>query len=314
MKRSPLTIVIALLLIAIFGLMLFVFQVRQSEVAVVTLFDKMESGSVRTNPGPHLKLPWPIERVYTLDQRVHTLDTEAADKLEQITLPDQSIVLLLTYVGWRISDPARFFQNFENGSMIQAETNLQGIIRSAKLEVAGSHNFSDFLSADPNQIKLTQIEKEMLDKARQKVAAGNYGIEIKFVQIKSIELPANVSETVFNRMKAERNKLADAIKADADRQSMAKRAEADSEATAILGEADAKVKEIRGEGEQAMIQSLQVMGQNPELAKFLMNLSMMGDVGKDKTTWILNHNTTGLELLQAKPSQAATNTPAPTHD
>jgi membrane protease subunit HflC len=217
-------------------------------------------------------------------------------------------------VGWRISDPARFFQNFENGSMIQAETNLQGIIRSAKLEVAGSHNFSDFLSADPNQIKLTQIEKEMLDKARQKVAAGNYGIEIKFVQIKSIELPANVSETVFNRMKAERNKLADAIKADADRQSMAKRAEADSEATAILGEADAKVKEIRGEGEQAMIQSLQVMGQNPELAKFLMNLSMMGDVGKDKTTWILNHNTTGLELLQAKPSQAATNTPAPTHD
>ena len=76
----------------------------------------------------------------------------------------------------------------------------------------------------------------------------------------------------------------------------------------------AKAKEIRGEGEQAMIQSLQVMGQNPELARFLMNLSMMGDVGKDKTTWILNHNTTGLELLQAKPSQAATNAPAPAHN
>ncbi|MGA2556436.1 MAG: protease modulator HflC [Verrucomicrobiota bacterium] len=314
MKRSPLTIVIALLLIAVFGLMLFVFQVRQSEVAVVTLFDKMESSGVRTNPGPHLKWPWPIERVYTLDQRVHGLDMEAEDKLEPITLPDQNIVLLLTYVGWRISDPARFFQNFENGSMIQAETNLQSIIRSAKLEVAGHHNFSDFLSADTNQIKFTQIEQEMLGKAREKVAAGKYGIEIKFMQIKSIELPATVSEDVFTRMKAERNKLADAIKADAESQSTAIRAKADSEATKLLAEADAKAKEIRGEGQQAMVQSLEIMAQNAELAKFLMSLTTLEDVGKEKTTWILNHNTTGLELLQAKPTPAGTNAPVPSHD
>lgn len=314
MKRSPLTIVIAVLLMAIFGLMLFVFQVRKSEVAVVTLFDKMESSGVRTNPGPHLKWPWPIERVYTLDQRVHSLDLEAADKLEPITLPDQNIILLLTYVGWRISDPARFFQNFENGSMLQAETKLQSIIRSAKLEVAGNHNFSDFLSADTNQIKFTQIEQQMLDKAREKAAAGNYGIEIKFVQIKSIELPDTVSQDVFNRMKAERNKLADAIRADAESQATAIRTKADSEATKLLAEADAKAKEIRGEGQQAMVQSLQIMAQNAELAKFLLNLTTLEDVGKEKTTWILNHNTTGLELLQAKPSPAATNAPIPSHD
>ena len=126
MKRSPLTIVVAPLLIAIFGLMLFVFQVRQSEVAVVTLFDKMESDGVRTNPGPHLQWPWPIERVYKLDQRVHSLDLEAEDKLEPVTLPDQNIILLLTYVGWRISDPAKFFPKFENGSITRRGNQFAG--------------------------------------------------------------------------------------------------------------------------------------------------------------------------------------------
>ncbi len=148
MKRSPLTIIVALLLIAIFGLMLFVFQVRQSEVAVVTLFDKMETDNTRTNPGPHLQWPWPVERVYKLDQRVHSLE----DKLEPVTLPDQNIIQLGTYVGWRISDPASFFQKFESGSISKAEEQLEAMVRSAKLEVAGNHNFSDFLSADPTQM------------------------------------------------------------------------------------------------------------------------------------------------------------------
>jgi membrane protease subunit HflC len=314
MKRSPLTLLVAFLLIAIFGLMLFVFQVRQSEVAVVTLFDRMETDNARTNPGPHLQWPRPIERVYKLDQRVHSLDMEAEDKLEPVTLPDQNIILLLTYTGWRISDPAKFFQNFENGSMIQAKTNLQGIVRSAKLEVASRHVFSDFLSADPSQMKFTQIEKEILDRVRARADAGKYGIEIKFVQIKSIELPASVSQTVFDRMKAERNKLADAIKADADRRSIEIRSDADSAASKLLSEADARAKDIRGEGQQAMVESLRVMAQNPEFAKFLMNLDMLEELSKDKTTWILDHNTTGLELLQAKPPAAVTNAPVPLHD
>ncbi len=115
-------------------------------------------------------------------------------------------------------------------------------------------------------------------------------------------------------MKAERNKLADAIRADAESQATAIRTKADSEATKLLAEADAKAKEIRGEGQQAMVQSLQIMAQNAELAKFLLNLTTLEDVGKEKTTWILNHNTTGLELLQAKPPPAATNAPIPSHD
>jgi membrane protease subunit HflC len=295
MKRSPLTIVVALLLIAIFGLMLFVFQVRKSEVAVVTLFDKMEPGGVQTNPGPHLQWPWPIERVYKLDQRVHSLE----DKLEPITLPDQNFIMLLTYAGWRISDPAQFFPKFENGSIPAAESQLESIVRTAKSEVAGRHNFSDFLSADPGQIKFTQIENEILEKARQKVADGKLGIEIKFVQIKSIELPSSVSQNVFDRMKKERDKLAAAIRADAQYRSTQITTEADNEASLLLSQAAARSKEIRGEGQYAMVQSLQIMNQKPDFAKFLMNLDLLEELSKDKTTWILDPSTTGLELLQA---------------
>jgi membrane protease subunit HflC len=305
MKRSPLTIVVAALLAAIFGLMLFVFQVRQSEVAVVTLFDKMETDCARTNPGPHFQWPWPIERVYKLDQRVQGLDE---DKLEQLTLPDQNVIMLETYVGWRISDPAKFFPNFEKGSIAIAVTNLQGIVRSSKDEVASRHKFSDFLSADQSQMKLTNIENEILDVARQKVANGNYGIEIKFVQIKSIELPSAVSDSVFDNMKAERSKLVAEIKYDAQAQSNKITSEADSQASRLLADADARALEIRGQGLEAMVHSLQVMSNNPDFAKFLMDLQVLKDLSKDKSTWILDSSSRGLGLLQnVKPP--ATNAP-----
>ena len=313
MKRSPLTIVVALLLMAIFGLMLFVFQVRKSEVAVVTFWDRMELDNTRTNPGPHLQWPWPIERVYKLDSRVHSLE----DNLEQLTLPDNTSVMLGTYVGWRINDPARFFPKFENGSVAEAEKQLVGIVRSAKSEVAGRHVFSDFLSTDQSQLKLTQIENAILQSARGKVASSNYdyGIEIRFVQIKNIELPTAVSQTVFDRMKQERNKLASAIKSDADSRSSVIRSDADSAALTLLAEAEARAKEIRGEGQLAMVQSLKVMDQNPAFARFLMDLDMLEELSKDKTTWILDHNTTGLELLQAaKPPGPASNAAVPAHN
>lgn len=311
MKRSPLTIVVALLLIAIFGLMLFVFQVRQSEVAVVTFFEKMETGGVQTNPGPHLQWPWPMERVYKLDERIHSLE----DKSDPITLPDQNLIQLRTFVGWKISDPAKFFQKFENGSVVKAEEQLQGMVRSAKLDVASQHNFSDFLSADPNQIKLTNIENEILQNARQKLVVGDYGIQIEFVQFENLELPTTVSQAVFDRMKAERSKLVIAISSSATEQSIKIKSQADKEASKLLADADARAKEIRGEGQSAMIQSLQVMAQRPEFAKFLMDLDMMEELSKDKTTWILDHNTRGLELLQsANPTGAVTNAPVPAHN
>src|SRR5271156_6432700 len=108
MKRSPITIVVAAILILIFGLLLFVYQVRKSEVAVVTFFGKIDH--VKDSPGPGLQLPWPIEKVYKLDQRIQNFE----DKFEETKLSDQNIIFLLVYVGWSIDDPRQFFPKFTN--------------------------------------------------------------------------------------------------------------------------------------------------------------------------------------------------------
>src|SRR5580704_1079138 len=180
MNRKPLTLAVAFVLLLIFGLMLFVYQVRLSEVAVITFFGKVVR--VKTSPGPGLRLPSPIERVFKLDQRIQNF--EGKGKFEEIKLHDQSIILLSVYVGYRISDPTNFFLKW-NGSIAEAEKALDDVVRNSKNEVAGRHDFADFISTS-GQMKFPQIEKEILTEVQKRVSTNQYGVEMKFVQIQKI--------------------------------------------------------------------------------------------------------------------------------
>jgi len=306
MKRSRLTIAVAFVLIVIFGLLLFVYQVRKSEVAVVTLFGKVDH--VKDTPGPGFRLPWPIENVYKLDQRIQNFE----GKFEQVKLPDQNLIFLLVYVGWRIDDPALFFPRFTNGSVAAAQGNLEDLVRSAKNEVAGQHRFSDFISADEKQMKLAQIEREILDKVRQQVKDLNYGMDIKFVQIKKIGLPESVTQNVFDRMQAEREYYSAQIRSLGEEESSKIRSAADSTAAKLLSDADAQAYAIRAAGEAQMIKSLQVLQQNPELAAFNMQITALTQLLKEKATLVLDQSTSPLNLLQPVQPQkdASTNAPA----
>jgi membrane protease subunit HflC len=299
MKRSRLTIAVAFVLIVIFGLLLFVYQVRKSEVAVVTFFGKVDH--VKETPGPGFRLPWPIENVYKLDQRIQNFE----GKFEEVKLPDQNLIFLLVYVGWRIDDPAQFFPKFTNGSVTAAQGYLEDLVRSAKNEVAGQHPFSDFISTDEKQMKFGQIENEILQKVRQQAKDQNYGIDIKFVQIKKIGLPESVTQNVFDRMQAERETYTSQIRSLGESESTKIKSAADRDAANLLSDADAQAYKIRGEGEAQMIKSLQVLQQNPELADFNMQITALKDLLKDKATLILDQSTSPLNLLQ--PIQPQTN-------
>ncbi len=299
MKRSRLTIAVAFVLIVIFGLLLFVYQVRKSEVAVVTLFGKVNH--VKDTPGPGFRLPWPIENVYKLDQRIQNFE----GKFEQVKLPDQNLVFLLVYVGWRIDNPAQFFPRFTNGSVAAAQGYLEDLVRSAKNEVAGQHPFSDFISTDEKQMKFAQIESEILQKVRQQAKDLNYGIDIQFVQIKKIGLPESVTQNVFDRMAAERETYTSRIRSLGESEATKIKSAADRDAANLLSDADAQAYKIRGEGEAQMIKSLEVLQQNPELADFNMQLTALKDLLKEKATLILDQSTSPLNLLQ--PIQPQTN-------
>jgi modulator of FtsH protease HflC len=300
MKRKPLTLAIAVVLLIIFGLMLFVYQVRLSEVAVVTFFGKI--AQVNTNAGPGLRLPYPIEKVFKLDQRIQNF--EGRDKLEEIKLHDQNIILLSVYVGYRISDPTNFFTKFLNGSIPVAEGVLNDLVRSSKLEVAGRHDFADFISTDPQQMKFTQIEKEILDEVQRRVNTNNYGVEIKFIEIQKIGLPESVTANVFDRMTAERQYYISQIQSQGELESTRIKSAADSTAAKLLYDADAQAFTIRGEGEAQMMKSLEVLQQNPNLATFNMQIAAMEQFLKKKTTLVLDLSTSPLQWLQmAEPAK-----------
>lgn len=292
MKRNPITITVGAVLLLIFGLLLFVFQVRQSQVAVVTTFGKPTRDIM--DPGPYFKLPWPIQKVHKLDQRVQSLES----KFEETLTTDGFNLLVQVYVGWTISEPKVFFPKFASGSVGEAEKTLESLVRSVKNEVVGRHPFSHFISTDEKELQFTAIEKEMLDKVREQVRTNQYGVDVKFLGVKKLGLPESVTKTVFARMESERQVLVSEIQAKGEAKAITTRADADRESAEVLSKAEAEATRIRGEGEARAAQSFAVFNQNTNLANLLFKLRTLETMLKDKSTLVLDPNTPGLDLLR----------------
>jgi membrane protease subunit HflC len=293
MKKNPLNMAIGALLIIIFGLLLFLFQVRTSEVAVVTTFGKPTRQI--TNAGLYAKAPWPIQKVHKLDKRIQNFES----KFDEAFTPDGYNLLVSVYAGWRISEPAAFFPKFAGGSVTNAgERALQEIVRDAKSAVIGQHPFSHFISVNENEMKFVDIEKEILQRVQSRLQANNYGIEIVFLGIKKLGLPESVTAEVFKRMTEERNVLVSAIEREGEGRASKIRAEANRDAAMLVSDAEAKALKIKGEAESKAAESLQTMNQEPELANFLLRLSGLENLLRDRTTLILDENTSPLDLLK----------------
>src|SRR5471032_3406391 len=139
MKKNLLTIIIGAVLVVIFGLLLFVFQVRQSEVAVVTTFGRPVQNI--TEPGAYFKWPWPVQNVYKFDKRIQNFE----DKFNETQTKDYVMLIVTVYTGWEISDAKEFYPKFL-GSVPAAQRALDGMLRNAKNAVVASHNLSDFVN------------------------------------------------------------------------------------------------------------------------------------------------------------------------
>src|SRR5688572_31517796 len=155
MKRNALTLVVGVILLIIFFLLLFTFQVRQTEIVVVTTFAKPSATPI-DKPGLYFKWPLPIQKVYRFDKRIHNFE----DNYEQMPTADGHALLASVYVGWTIEQPREFFNSFPAGSPSAAEPQLKSLVRSVKQAIIGGHRFSDFVSSNPQQVKFVEIEQE----------------------------------------------------------------------------------------------------------------------------------------------------------
>ena len=289
MKRNALTLTIGSLLLLIFVLLLFFFQVRQGEIALMTTFGKPTRDIA--DPGLYLKWPWPIQKVQKFDKRIQNLE----DKFEETQTQDGINVVVSVYAGWTISNPKIFRERF-NDSVQRAQIDLEGLVRSAKNAVVGQHLFSHFISTTEKDLKFVEIEAEIL-KVIQPTAKNNYGIDVVFVGIKRLGLPESITQKVFDRMKEERNRFVQKLQADGESQSITIRSTADRERADILSQADSEATRIRGEAEREAAKYYAVFEKNPELAVLLLKLSALEQSLKDRSTLILDRKTPPFDLL-----------------
>jgi membrane protease subunit HflC len=299
MKRNLLTIIVGAVLVVIFALLLFIFQVRQSEVAVVTTFGK-PTGTY-DKPGAYLKWPWPIQKVYKFDQRIQDFQ----DKFSENYTADSITLLTSVYVGWKISDAGQFLREFTGGSVPAAQTMLESMLRSAKSAVVGKHPLSDFVNTDPQKLQFKQIENEIESTVQDELLTNNCGIHIEFLGLKQLGLPESVTQTVFDRMKSERQVLISRAQYEGEAEAQKIRANADREANETLANARAQATRIQGEGEAEAAKTLPVFQENPELANFLLRVNALQQSLNQKSTLIFDQRTPPFDLFGG----ISTNTP-----
>ena len=290
-KKNPLTLLVGTLLLLIFVALLFCFQVRTTEVAVVTTFGKF-SRSI-TEPGLYLRAPLPIQKIYKFDNRLQNFER----KFEQTTTKDAKNLLITVFIGWKVSEPKVFLERF-NGDTLKAEQSLENLVRNAKNAVIGSYNFGDLISPDPKQVKFDAVEADILKELKAS-AQTTYGVSVELVGIKQLGLPESITGKVFERMRAERDRLVKQFNGEGEAKSLEIRSDANRKRDELLAKADADSLRILGEAEAAASKDYAVFEQKPDLAVFLLQLKALVGSLKDRTTLVLDEKIPPLNLLNA---------------
>jgi modulator of FtsH protease HflC len=302
MNRNLLTIVIGAVLVVIFALLLFVFQVRQSEVAVVATFGK-PTGQPYDKPGAYFKWPWPVQKVYRYDQRVQNFE----DKYSQTLTADSSMLLTSVYVGWKISDAGQFLRIFPGDSSVSlpnAQGKLEGMLRTAKQGVIGQHALPDFVNADPKALKFDAIEREIEQSVQSQLRTNNYGIQLEFLGFKKIGLPESVTQTVFDRMKSERTVLISLAENTGKSDAQKIQSAADAESARTIASAQAAATRLRAEGEAAAAKTLPIFEQNPDLAIFLLRIDAIKQSLNQRSTLFFDERIMPFDLFSHLPTNA----------
>jgi modulator of FtsH protease HflC len=247
-------------LIVLSVLMSTLFVVDQRQFAIV--FALGEVKKVINEPGLHFKLPPPFQNVLFLDKRILTFDTPEADRF--ITAEKKNI-LVDAYVKWRILDPRLYFVSF-TGDERRTQDRMSQIIKAALNDEITKRTVREVISGERNLV-MSAIHKKVTDEAKQ------IGVEIIDVRLKRVDYVEQINNSVYDRMKAERVRVANELRSTGAAESEKIRADADRQRTVILAETYREAENIRGDGDAKASQIYgQAFGQNPEFYKFYRSL------------------------------------------
>ncbi len=251
------------LVAVVIGLMIFystIFIVDQRQYAIV--FALGEVKQVISEPGLHFKLPPPFQNVIFLDKRILTIDSPDADRF--ITAEKMNI-LVDAFVKWRITEPRLYYVSF-GGEERRAQDRMSQIVKAALNDEITKRTVREVISGERGKV-MEAIRKKVADESKQ------IGVEIIDVRLKRVDYVDQINDSVYERMKAERARVANSSRSKGAAESEKIRADADKRRTVILAEAYNKAENIRGQGDAKASQIYaEAFGQNPEFYKFYRSL------------------------------------------
>jgi membrane protease subunit HflC len=269
MKQLSMILVAAVLFVASNS----VYVVNQWETGVVFRLGEIVKADVE--PGLHLKTPF-INNVRKFDARLQTLDSAP----ERYLTSEKKNLEVDSFVKWRIKDVEKFFTTM-NGDNRLAGMRLAQIVKDGLRAEFGNRTVKEVISGERVEIA-GKIQKSTA------AAADSFGIEIEDVRIKRIDLAKDVSESVYRRMEAERNRVAKDLRSKGAESAEKIRADADRQRSVILAEAYSEAEVIRGQGDaQAADIYAKAYNKDPEFYAFYRSINAYQQAFKDKSDVLL---------------------------
>ncbi|HEV2690597.1 MAG TPA: protease modulator HflC [Bryobacteraceae bacterium] len=263
------------------------FTVRETQFVLVTQFGRPLY--TVTDAGLHVK--WFFQSANYFDRRLRVYDPRPSEFLTH----DKKNLVIESYVAWRIQDPKRFVETV--GDPGAAEMRLHDIVWSGLSAALGTHDLDSLIAPAAETVQADAL-LDRLTAMTDRAALDRYGIQVVDVRIKRLNLPEQNKQSVYARMRAERERIARQYRAEGEEQALRIRADADRQKEEILSAAYKDAEKIKGEGDaQATRTYSAAYSKNPRFYKLLRTLESYKKIFDDKTTAILSSDSELLKVM-----------------
>ena len=264
--------------------------VDETEWAIITLFGR----PLRTLKEAGLYFKMPYESVLRVDRRLRVYDPKPSEFLAK----EKKTVDLDVFVCWRVDDPQAFLER--SVDYAGAEARLHDIVWAELRSEVGSNPLDALVSTDPEAHKLDELMERVARRCAERARTA-CGIEVVDVKLKRIAVPRQVRDSVFERMRAERARMARRYRAEGEEEAMKIRATADKERRVILAQAYSQAEKIRGEAEARATAIYAAAHQkDPEFYELLRTLEAYKKFLDQKTTLLLSADSDLFKYLSGR--------------
>jgi len=276
---------IIVVVIAAIGFSLFTFTVDETQKAAVLRFGEIVR--IIEQPGLHFKVPF-IQSVTYLEDRVLNYDIQPLD----VYTADQKRLAIDNYAIWRVGDPQLFIES-TGGRLNSAQGRIDEIVFSDLRNILASHTLDEIVSE-----KRSLYLQEVTELSREKLA--NFGIILIDVRIIRADLPSEIEQAVFERMRSERQRIAAQLRAEGEEQARQITSTADKDVEIILADARKVAEKVRGEGDaEALATYAEAYNQDPDFYRFWRTLESYRVALASNTRIILSSDSDYLKFLES---------------